>query len=284
LRARWTRSRPRRGRDIKVDARHPGTGAGPYYQNDPEEPLPLSHVGFDRLIDNSQNLPQTDLANVHVQVHDRSYTVLDNVWVWAIWCRPSGGVPSLATNPSMGNMFDFWGQFHVNGTINPNLPMDSPWNSVGPPVVLSGLDVWHPQVATFPDWQVPALAPGDNGHYCMVAFVHSQANKINESSSSVDAIATSNPQVAQKNLHVSTMLPMERIRGGFGLREYIEFHARGLEESLADLVFDFSDLPEGLQAAVQLTHLQTEGGLEKAIAGATRRYAGEAKGQPAGTR
>jgi hypothetical protein len=58
----------------------------------------------------------------------------------------------------------------------------------------------------------------------------------------------------------------------------------GLEESLADLVFDFSDLPEGLQAAVQLTHLQTEGGLKKAIAGATRRYAGEAKGQPAGTR
>ena len=127
--------------DLKVDAKQTGAGGGgPFYQNDPEEPLPLSHVAFDRLIDNSQSLPESDLANVHLQVHNRSYTMLADVSAWAIWCRPSGGVPSLAASPSHGNAFDFWGQFHPDGTIHPGLPADSPWHAVGPPVSVSNLE------------------------------------------------------------------------------------------------------------------------------------------------
>jgi hypothetical protein len=271
--------------DIKIDARRPGTGSGPYYQNDPENPLPLSHVAFDQFLDNSQNLPQSDQANVHVQVHNRSYAALNAVSVWAIWCRPAGGVPSLAASPSMGNAYDFWGQFHPDGSIHPGLPMDSPWKPVGPPISVSSLDASHPQIATFPNWMVPTLAPGDNGHYCITAFVHSQANPINETNMSVDAIATSNPQVAQKNLHITTMLPMGFDFGGYGLRECLEFHLADGEDSIVDLVFDFSELPKGLRAAVQLTRLETEIPLAKAITGVARRYAAEGNGRaPSGVR
>jgi hypothetical protein len=261
-------------RDIKVDARRPGTGGGsPYHQNDPENPLPLSHVAFDQLIDNSQNLPQSDQANVHVQVHNRSYTSLSNVAVWPIWCRPAGVVPSLAASPSNGNTYDFWGQFHADGTIHPGLPLDSPWKEVGPPTTISNIDAAHPQIDTFAGWTVPTLLPGDPGHYCVVAFVHSQLNPINESNTSVDAIATSNPQVAQKNLHVTTMVPLgARARGGFGIREYVEFHNPIAEESLVSLVFDLSELPQQLQGLVQLTHLDTDTAAGRSVTGGTLRH------------
>jgi hypothetical protein len=271
--------------DIKVDAQRPGTGSGPYYQNEPENPLPLSHGAFDQLIDNSQNLPQSDQANVHVQVHNRSYAALDDVSVWALWCRPAGVVPSLAASPSMGNAYDFWGQFHLDGSIHPGLPVDSPWKPVGPPTSVSSLDASHPQIATFPSWMVPTLAPGDTGHYCIAAFVHGQANPINETNTSVDAIATTNPQVAQKNLHITVMMPMGYDFAGYGLREYLEFHLADGEDSIVDLVFDFSELPKGLRGAVQLSRLETEATLARAITGVARRYAGEGNGQaPSGVR
>ena len=229
--------------DIKVDAQQPGSPN--FYQNDPEDPLPLSHVAFDQLIDNSPDLPESDSVNVHVQVHNRSYTTLNSVAVWAIWTNCSAGVPSLAKSPSQGNNYDFWAQFLNSGAIAPNLPSDSPWKAVGSPTTLSNLMVSNPQIATFPDWTIPTLGAGDPGHYCVVAFVHSAENPINATSFDVDAIATDNPQVAQRNLHITTMAPMDQMhRLGFGFHDYIEFHNPSSEPLVMDFVFDFSGLPD----------------------------------------
>ena len=255
--------------DIKVDAQQPDSPN--FYQNDPEDPLPLSHVAFDQLIDNSQALPESDSANVHVQVHNRSYTTLNKVAVWAIWTNCSAGVPSLAESPSHGNNYNFWGQFLSSGAIAPGLPSDSPWEAVGPPTTLSNLVVTDPQIATFQSWTIPTLGPGDPGHYCIVAFVHSAENPINETSFGVDAIATDNPQVAQRNLHVTTMAPMDQVhRLGFGFHDYIEFHNPSAEVLVTDFVFDFRELPRSLRGAVQLTHLPSRRrGLRRSIVGGT---------------
>lgn len=252
--------------DIKVDAQQPGSPN--FYQNEPEDPLALSHVAFDELINNSQNLPESDSANVHVQVNNRSYTALSGVAVWAIWTNCSAGVPSLARSPSHANNYNFWDQFLSSGAITPGLPSDSPWRAVGPPTTISNLVIDEPQIASFPDWTIPTLGSGDPGHYCIVAFVHSAENPINETSMNVDAIATDNPQVAQRNLHITTMAPMDQIhRLGYGFRDYIEFHNPGADSLLTDFVFDFRELPDYVRAAVQLTPVATRRGLKRSIVG-----------------
>jgi hypothetical protein len=141
--------------DIKIDVLQPGPPV--FFQTDPEGTLPLSHVSFDQLRDNSQNLPQMDAAMVHAQVRNRSYTPLINVSVWAIFCNASAGVPALSASAALSNNFLFWSQFQASGAIAPNLPADSPWTSVGTPVVLSGIDTAHPQVASW-NWTVPVLS------------------------------------------------------------------------------------------------------------------------------
>jgi hypothetical protein len=186
--------------DIKIDAWQPGPP--PFFQTDPEGPLPLSHVLFDLLVDNSQQLPTQDQAMVHVQVHSRTLTAIDNVNVWAIFTRASGGVPGLDSDPSSGDHFPFWNQFLTNGDIVVNLPSDSRWTSVGAPVTLHDIDAAHPRVASWP-WTVPTLTAGDNGHYCIVVFVHSANYPIGETSVyNVDSLVPSNPQIGQKNLHI----------------------------------------------------------------------------------
>lgn len=251
--------------DIKVDAQQPGTP--PFYQTDPEYPLPIPHGAFDQIIDNSQSLPESDSAHVHVQIHNRSYTALSGVSAWAVWTNCSAGVPSLAASPSHGNAYDFWGQFLSSGTISPSLPSDSPWKAVGAPVTVGGLSVSSPQVASF-GWTIPTLASGDPGHYCIVSFAHSLANPISETSFNVDSISISNPQVAQRNLHVTTLAPMNLIHLGFGLTDYVEFHNPSAEETLADWVFDFHGLPPALGAAVQISHVETRDPLHHSIVGA----------------
>lgn len=248
--------------DIKVDARQPGSPA--YFQTDPEGTLPLSHVLFDLLTDNSENLPGSDAAMVHVQVHNRSATALNNVSVWVIYASAAAGVPGLNKSPSMGNAFAFWSQFTAAGTIVPNLPTDSPWTSVGPPVTLSGIDAAHPRVASW-TWTVPPFITGDPGHYCMVAFVHSAQNPINESTNfSVDAITPTNPQIGQKNLHVVAPLMMAR---SLRVSEYIEFHNPDAERRVADLVFDLRPLPPQLKVWLRLSELRTEAPLEESLTG-----------------
>ncbi len=260
--------------DIKIDAQQPGSS--PFFQTDPEGTSPLSHVLFDQLRDNSQNLPQMDAAMVHVQVRNRSYTAINNVSVWAIFCNASAGVPGLNRSPMLGNNFQFWNQFQAGGAIVPGLPADSPWTSVGAPVVLSGIDAAHPQVASW-NWTIPTLAGGDPGHYCMVVFLHSALSPINETTNyGVDAITPTNPQIGQKNLHIGPALAAMGGGGGGGearsgaasrMREYIEFHNPTAKERVADMVFDLRPLPPELHMWFRLSELKTVAPLEKSVTG-----------------
>jgi photosystem II stability/assembly factor-like uncharacterized protein len=248
--------------DIKVDAEQAGSPA--FFQTDPEGTLPLSHVLFDVMSDNSENLPGSDTAMAHVQVRNRSYTALDNVSVWAIYANAAAGVPGLNKSASQGNAFPFWNQFQANGTIVPNLPADSPWTSVGPPVMLSGIDALYPRVASW-QWTVPPSVTGDPGHYCVVAFVHSAQNPINETKNyNVDSITPTNPQIGQKNLHIVAPLGAA---GAKRIREYIEFHNPDPEPRIADLVFDLRSLPPQLQMWLRLSELKTDAPLEKSLTG-----------------
>lgn len=256
--------------DIKIDAERPGSPA--FFQTDPEGALPLSHVLFDVLNDNSENLPGSDTAMAHVQVHNRSYGAMNDVNnVWAIYASAAAGVPALSKSALNGNNFLFWGQFHADGTIVPNLPSDSPWTSLGAPVALSNIDAAHPRVASWM-WTVPPFVTGDPGHYCMAVFVHSAENLIGETSNfSVDSLAHSNPQVGQKNLHIVAPLPSSPMPpappGSSRMREYIEFHNAGAERRIADLVFDLRPLPPQLQMWLRLSELETRAPLEKSLTG-----------------
>lgn len=266
--------------DIKIDAQQPGTArTSPFYQTNPEgDTLPLSHVLFDQLRDNSQNLLDVDKANVHVQVHNRSNTATDNVSVWAIYCDAAAGVPALNVSPSMSNNFNFWGQFSMIGAISPNLPSDSPWKSLGPPQILSGIQADSPQVASWNDWSVPLLPSGDRGHYCMVVFIHSKDSPINETSMDVDFMTPRNRQVGQKNLHIGVPLspsPLLKDMGAALMEEYVQFHNPMSSTREASLVFDLRYLPPQLSVSLRLSLLDTVNPLEKSMTGIARQMQGE---------
>lgn len=271
--------------DIKIDARQPGSGSVPsFFQTDPEgSTLPITHVLFDQLQDNSSNLPGGDRAMVHAQVHHRSAVPLDNVRAWAIYCNAAAGVPALNVSPSLGNAFPFWSQFTVTGDIVPALPVDSPWRSVGSPRTLSGLDASHPQVASW-EWTVPLLPSGDPGHYCMVVFLHSAARPIYEASFDVDEMTPRNRQVGQKNLHIGPPLPAGGEGGGGApggggpggqpgarvMEEIVEFHNPGAAPRQADLIFDLTALPSPVEVSFQLTAVDTAAPLAESIDGVAR--------------
>jgi len=251
--------------DIKVDAQQ--AGPPPFLQTDPEGTLPLSPVLFDELQDDSQGLPSADTAMVHVQVHNRSYAALGGVSVWAVYTNASAGVPGLNQSAMMGNAFDFWSQFQPGGAIVPNLPMDSPWRSVGAPFVLPDIDVAHPQVASW-NWAVPTLGIGDPGHYCMVVFVHSMANPIGETVNySVDSITPTNPQIGQRNMHVVAMAGHAGARSSARVREYVEFHNAVDETRVSDLVFDLRPLPPQLNVWLRFSELHTVAPLHESLTG-----------------
>jgi hypothetical protein len=275
--------------DIRIDAqqRHVTLGQPDFFQTDPEgTPIPpLSHVLYDQLNDSSQNLPQTDAAWVHVQVHNRSATAANAVWVWAIFSRISAGVPALSKSATFGDAYPFWDQFQAGGTIAPGLPADSPWRAVGAPVMLNGVDAAHPQIASW-SWTIPALATGDPGHYCMVAFVHSATSGVGETTRmSVDAITPTNRQVGQKNLHIGPALPPGPSPDGGGgqgdgpggspggtplapfMEEYVEFHNPTAAPRRTDFVFDLRRLPPALGVSFHLTELDTGGSIEDAVDG-----------------
>ena len=255
--------------DVKVDAQQHGTPA--FFQTDPEGTSPLSHVLFDLLNDNSENLPGNDTAKLHVEVHNRNNAALNNVSVWACYASAAAGVPGLNQSASNGNNFPFWSQFQANGTIVPNLPSDSPWTSIGGPMTLSGIDALHPQVASW-TWTVPLLTGGDPGHYCMVVFLHSVANPVGETTNyDVDSVTPTNPQIGQKNLHIGAPLPggggSPTPGGAMRMREYVEFHNPGLEPRIADLVFDLRPLPPEVHMWLRLSELHTVAPLDKSLTG-----------------
>lgn len=257
--------------DIKVDTQTAGI-----FQTDPEGATPLSHVHFDMLRDNSKNLAQSGTAKVHVMVHNRSHTPATDVWVWAIYCRASAGVPGLNVSASMANRFPFWNQFRISGLIEPNLPADSPWTSVGMPIKLQGIDADHPRVATF-DWTIPMLTMGDTGHYCIVVFLNTAKSVIfnelptsTESRMNVDLITTLNRQIGQKNLQVIVGSGGNTggVGGGTGARsapaiapfnasEYVEFHNPTGAVREASLRFDLRGLAPDARATLRLTPHKT---------------------------
>jgi hypothetical protein len=290
--------------DIKVDALQRGTPPVPdFFQTDPEGTLPLSHVLFDQLKDNSDNFPGSDQAMVHVQVRNRGLATANNVRVWALYCNASAGVPALSASPSSGDNFPFWNQFQVTGQIVPMLPSDSPWRPIGPPQVLSGIDPSQSQVASW-TWTVPTLPSGDPGHFCAAAFVHSSGSPINESSFNVDEMTPLNRQIGQKNLHVGPPLPARGGGGGGGgggtpgtggghgtgggpgagggagaggagqrggtlrpMREYVEFHNPTNATRQASLVIDLRGVPPEIRTSFVLTKLDTVQPLGQSITG-----------------
>ncbi|HWX98395.1 MAG TPA: hypothetical protein VNY55_00520, partial [Mycobacterium sp.] len=257
--------------DIKIDARQPASGGAPaFFQTDPEGgELPISHVAFDAIRDNSQNLPQSDAALVHVQVRNHSLTVANKVSVWAIYANAAGHVPALSASSSLGDAFPFWSQFHLASgvaSIVPALPADSPWTAVGSPIVLSGIDAAHPGIASW-NWTVPLLSTGDPGHFCVAVFVHSADDPMTETAMDVDTITPRNRLIAQKNLHIGAPLSPGPAVQGRPMREYIEFHNPLRHEAAYDLVFDLRGLPRELAASLQFTQLQTLEPLERSIHG-----------------
>lgn len=259
--------------DIKIDAQQINiiAGASNFFQTDPEWTLiqPLDHVLFDELKDSSQNLPELDAAMVHVQVHNRSTTASGDVSVWCIFSHISAGVPALSKSASFSDSFPFWDQFHADGTIVPGLPSDSPWTSVGPPMILTGIDVTKPQIASW-SWTIPTLPTGDLGHYCMVAFVHSLDSPINESTRmNVDEITPTNPQIGQKNLHIGPALSASSgassstssssgssTSTGY-MEEYIEFHNPTITSRKTNFLLDLRQLPPELKVSFHLSKLET---------------------------
>jgi hypothetical protein len=267
--------------DIKVDAQQaPGGGNPNFFQTDPEGgTIAISPVAFDSMEDNSENLPSTDAARVHVQVHNASLIQAQNVVVWAIYASAAGHVPSLGKSASNGNAFPFWSQFGITGgvaTITPSLPSDSPWQSIGPPIVLSGIDSAHPKVASW-NWVVPVLSSGDPGHYCIAAFVHSADNPITETAWDIDLITPRNRGIGQKNLHIGAPLPPSpgpKHRPFPAMREYIEFNNPYADASEFDLLFDFRSLPRELEVRLQFTHMDTVEPLQKALVGVASEHSG----------
>jgi hypothetical protein len=229
--------------------------------------------------DNSENLPSTDAARVHVQVNNASLIPAQNVVVWAIYASAAGHVPSLAKSASYGNAFPFWSQFGINAgvaTITPNLPADSPWQSIGPPIVLSGIDAAHSKVASW-NWTVPTLSSGDPGHYCIAAFVHSADNPITETAFDIDVITPRNRGIGQKNLHIGPPLPPSpkpRQRPFPAMREYIEFNNPYADKLEFDLLFDFRSLPKELEVRLQFTQMETIQPLNKAMVGIASQHSG----------
>jgi hypothetical protein len=273
--------------DIKIDALQRGSGTvSDFFQTDPEGTLPLSHVLFDQLKDNSDHLPGADQAMVHVQVRNRGLAPANNVRVWALYCNASAGVPALSASPSSGDNFPFWNQFLATGQIVPMLPGDSPWKPIGPPQTLSGIDPAHPQIASW-TWTVPTLPSGDPGHFCVAAFVHSSASPINETGFSVDDITPGNKQIGQKNLHIGPPLPAGGGGGGGGtggggtpggggrapaesrrpMREYVEFHNPTNTPRVASLVIDLRGVPPEIRTSFVLTRLDTVQPLPSSITG-----------------
>lgn len=255
--------------DIKLDSKQTGVGVPDFFQTDPEDAVPISHVSFNKLKDNSRSLSAAHQTMVHVQVWNRSTQDADNVSVWAIYCNASAGVPGLNKSASNADNFAFWTQFTAAGQIVPALPADSPWKSVGAPVVLNNINGFNPEIASWL-WTTPTLMPGDPGHYCMVVFIHSNTNPVNETNFNVDYITPRNRQIGQKNLHIGEPLPPEPGGSAGGgaepaMNEYIEFHNPGADLIHADYHFEFNRLPKELSVSLQFTRLKTQQPLSGSI-------------------
>jgi hypothetical protein len=115
-----------------------------------------------------------------------------------------------------------------------------------------------------------------------MAFVHSTASPLRESSTEVDVITPRNKQIGQKNLHIGLPLPADGRGGGSGgdtggaggasgasgMDEYTEFHNPEEAERTSSLVFDLRSLPPELQVTLRFSSLNTRLALSDSITGA----------------
>jgi hypothetical protein len=273
--------------DIKVDARQTTASGLAFYQTDPERTItptrPLDYISFSQLNDFSQNLPSNDLANIHVQVHNRSSVPASGVSVWVLWCNAAAVLPALNATVD-GRTYDgFWEQFAVTGEIIPSLPLNSAWKPVGPVQTVDRLDAASPQVVTISNWPVPMLGPADPGHYCLVAFIHGAGPlRLRPVGYVVDELVPANKQIAQKNLHVIApfivSLPSESAQvSDFGegsiRREYIEFNNPYDSVRTFDILFDLRELPDAIRTTVRLSAMHTELPMKSVFAGVVARKA-----------
>jgi len=244
--------------DIKIDRLTSASATQQYFQTDPDasgvaftDPTvpagPITSIHFDNdqfemLDDFGQAVPSGHRVRVHVQVQNRSATAADGVAVWALWTHFSGQLAALNVNDDL-TTFDFWGQFHADGTIVDGLPSNSRWKAVGAPVVVGGLRADRPQIASW-NWDAPPSA----GHYCIAVFVHSQASPIGETTNvSLDDVVVHNKQIGQKNLQVID------ITGAMHLKEISLNFSNPLDIALEhDLVIDVSRLPKGATVGLHL--------------------------------
>ena len=238
--------------DIKVEILSAG-----HYQSDPEATPAMSATQFDVLQNNSEAIPPGAVARVHVRVQNGGTATASGVNVWVLWCKPAGSVPLLNTSPSMGDMFLFWGQFS-GGSITNLLPGDSPWHQVAPPSgALPDIPPGESRVASF-NWMAPTLGLGDDGHYCLAAFVTSPDLPLSDSSYSVDEIVVRAKQVGQKNVHIGTA-------GGMGggmaagetevstvMLEQIDLHGVARSDEAAAMEIDLSALPPQIEVTFRL--------------------------------
>ena len=282
--------------DIKIEVAATAAG-GSYYQTDPESsgllystattPAPrISNVAFDMLRDNVGDLPPGGKVRLHVQVQNRAYTAANDVAVWVLYTHAFGGPPALNRNED-GSTFDFWGQFGTTAAmpITSRLTSASKWQQVAPPVLLQGIDVNHPKIASM-IWEVPVLASGDDGHYCLAVFIHSAGRPVGEGTRmSIDEIAASNPQVGQKNVHIMTMgATGGGASGGTGsggtgtggspgtggamdASMTVEFHNAADVEREVTLSFDMRSLPASFAPALQFTKLRTTQPIAASLSG-----------------
>jgi hypothetical protein len=201
--------------DIKIDRLRRVSASDQYFQTDPDasgsaftdlsvaagpiphSAIPFTHTHFAMIEDFGQAVPAGNRVRVHVQLQNRASAAASGISVWALWTHPSGLLPALNLNDDLST-FDFWGQFHPNGTIVPGLPSNGRWKQVGSPVVLDGVRADRPGIASW-NWDAPTPA----GHYCIAVFVHSQQSPVGESTRfSLDEIVLHNKQVGQKNVQV----------------------------------------------------------------------------------
>jgi hypothetical protein len=280
--------------DAKIEAPQPAPTGLTFFQTDPEAsgvefsgpstPAgPITNVEFDQLRDDSQLVPEGTAVRLHVQVQNRSVAATSGVRVWVLYAPAAAGVPALDSTTS-GTNFPFWSQFQPNGQIVPALPASSSWKAVGSPVVLDGVDVSHPRIASW-RWPVPALAPGEPGHYCLALFVHSAAAPVGESTNvDLDSITLHNKQVGQKNLHIVELgsgAGSGAGASGTGTGSaatswpnlYIEFHNPTLSPRTCSLAVDLRAVPEEVEVALRFTRLTTVHPLQDSISGIMRHEA-----------
>jgi hypothetical protein len=260
--------------DAKIEAPQSAPTGLVFYQTDPEAsgveysgpttPAgPITNVQFDQLRDDSQLVPGGTSVRLHAQVQNRSHTPADGVRVWVLYTPAAAGVPALDATTS-GGSFPFWSQFQADGQVVPALPSTSRWKAVGPPVVLDSVDASHPRVASW-RWPVPALTPGQAGHYCLAVFVHSASAPLSGITNvDLDDLTVHEKRVGQKNVHLVGP------KGGAGTGSsqnltwpelYVEFHNPTRVPRESTLVVDLRTVPAEVEVSLRFTRLGTRRGV-----------------------